>query len=111
MTTEEKIIRKSIEKINKRLHDIDIILNATPLLDIIEIRKEAQDFLNDNPTIDQRTSEQALDKINELSKKEKKCFEIADKQKNTIQLLDEKVKLTMELGDLNNRLFFIEMRK
>src|ERR1035437_187550 len=111
MTTEEKIIRKSIEKINKRLHDINVILDAAPLLEIIEIRKEAQDFLNANPTIDQRTSKQALYKINELSKKEKEMFEIANKQKNTVKMLEEKTKLTMELSDLKNRLFFIEMRK
>jgi hypothetical protein len=111
MTTEEKIIRKSIIKINKRLHDINVILDAAPLLEIIEIRKEAQDFLIANPTIDQRTSEQALYKMNELSKKEKEMFEIANKQKNSVHLIDEKVKLTMELGDLKNRLFYIEMKK
>ena len=111
MTTEEKIIRKSIEKINKRLHDIDIILNTAPLLEIIEIRKEAQNFLDTNPTFDQRTSVQALNKIKKLSKKEKEMFEIADKQKNSVHLIDEKVKLTMELGDLKNRLFYIEMKK
>ena len=111
MTTEEKIIRKSIEKINKRLHDINVILDAAPLLEIIEIRKEAQDFLDANPTFDQRTSAQALDKINKLSKREKEMFEIADKQKNTVQLLEEKVKLTIELSDLKNRLYYVEMRK
>src|ERR1035437_1071912 len=111
MTTEEKIIRKSIEKINKKLHDIDVILDAAPLLEIIEIRKEAQDFLDNNPTIDQRTSAQALYKINELSKKEKEMFEIADKQKNSVHLIEEKVKITMELSDLKRRLFYIEMQK
>ena len=60
-----------------RLCEINNILDATPLIDILNIRKEAQDLLDKNPKFEQRVSNEMLKKIEEYSKKEKELFAVA----------------------------------
>jgi hypothetical protein len=111
MTTKEQVIRESIARVNMRLCEINNILDATPLIDILNLRKEAQDLLNKNLKIEQRVSNEMLDKIEEYSKKEKEFFALAKiQQEKTIELLEEKAHLTIELGDLNGELYFIELK-
>lgn len=107
MTTKEKIIRKSIEEINAELSSINEILEATPLSDIIELRKEAQKLIKD----DNWKTKEVQDKIDFLAEKEKKLFSIAEKQKGMNGLIDRKVKLASELSDLNSELYYIDWRK
>lgn len=105
MTTKEKVIRESIKRVTKQINKINLILNANPLSDIIKLRRDtlnnAKEFQN---------HEKALVFINKAIKKEKELIRIAKKQQNSIKLINEKVKLELELSDLNGELWHIERR-
>jgi len=111
MTTKEKVIRESIERNTKRLNKIKTLLEANPLSRICELRMEAKKLLDENQGIEKRTSNDFVAKIDKLAKEEKKMFALAKKQKDSAKLIDEQVKLEMELSDLNNELYFIERRR
>lgn len=110
MNTKEKIINQSIEQVEKRLKKINFILDANPLSEICKIRQEAQKLLNENKTIEQRTSDDFISKIEVLSKREKEQFALYEKSKDAIKLIEEKVKLEFELSNLHNELYYIERR-
>jgi hypothetical protein len=80
MTIKEDIIKKAIAKIKKDIERIDSILDATPLQNIIKIRQEAQNLLNQNRLNDAPTKD-FMDKLKILSEKEQHEFKIAEKQK------------------------------
>jgi len=105
VTTKEKIIRQSIQANQKELDEIEFLLNASPLIEIIELRKRifSMDWKSAAPEM--------LKAIKDAAKKEKELFAIAKKQQDSIALINRKVKLTMELMDLTNELWFIEHRK
>ena len=111
MTTKEKVINQSIGKVEKRLKEINFILEANPLSEICKIRQEAQKWLDENKTVEQRTSDDFIAKIEALSKREKEQFALAEKSKDSIKLIDEKVNLEFELSDLRNELYQIEHRR
>ena len=107
MKKKKKIINQSIEQIQKQLNEINFILESNPLSEICKIRAEAQKLLEENKTIDQRTSNDFVSKIEILAKREKEQFKIAEKGKNSSKLIDEKIYLEFELNDLKNELFHI----
>ena len=110
-TIKEQVVRESIARVNMRLCEINNILDATPLIDILNLRKEVQDLLDKNPKFEQRVANEMLAKIEEYSKKEKELFAVAKiQQEKSIELLEEKAHLTIELGDLNGELYFIELK-
>jgi hypothetical protein len=111
MTTKEKIIRKSIIEVQKKLEEINNVLESNPLSEIIKIRQETQKLLDENKTVDQRTSDVFIAKIESLSKCEKEQFALAEKQKDSTKLIDLKVKYEFELSDLENELFHIQRKK
>jgi intein/homing endonuclease len=110
MTTKEKVINESIIRVEKSLKELKKINEATPLLDLIKIREEAQKLLDDNKTIQQRTSNDFIAKIDLLSKKEKRCIKLAKELtgQKMLDLMDEQIKLEFELRDLNNEKYYIE---
>ncbi len=111
MTTKEKIIIKSINEVTRQIAVLEDIIYSNPLLEVINIRIEAQKFLENNKTLEQRTNKKFGDKITELANKEKKLMEKAKKRQNSIELIEEEVKLKMELSDLNNELCHIQRHK
>jgi len=112
MTTKEKVINESILRIEKRLSEIREMNDARPLSDIIAIRQEAQALLQENTTIEQRTSAAFLEKIEQLSRREQKAIKLAKELtgKRMIDLMNEQIKLEFELRDLNNEKYYIELR-
>jgi len=104
MTTKERIIRESIAATETELSEIISILDASPLLGIIEVRKKAQKLLNEYDIGDPRLTKL----IAELADEEKRLFKVAEKQKDSIALIDRRVKLDFELQDLNNELYWTE---
>lgn len=108
MTTKEKVIHRSIEQVEKRLKEVNLILDANPLSEICKIRQEAQKLLDENKTVEQRTSDDFIAKIEALSKREKEQFALAEKSKDSIKLIDEKVNLEFELSDLRNELYCVQ---
>ena len=111
VTTKEKVIRQSIAVCEKKLSEINNILNANPVSRICEIRIEAQKLLDENKSIEKRMSKDFILKIEELAKLEKEQFRIAKQSSNSIKLIDDKVELEMELTDLKNELYHIERKK
>ena len=105
MTTKEKVILESISRLKKRIKELEEIKNATPLLDIIEIREELKQLLEQNKSIESRTSDNFIKKIEKLHNKEKKAFKIAKKQNYVI---DELVNNQNELQELESELFYIK---
>jgi hypothetical protein len=110
MTTKEKVIHQSIKQIEKKLKEINTILEANPLSEICNIRQEAKKLLEENKTIEQRTSDAFIAKIEELSKRERKQFILAEKCKSSFKLIKQKVDLEFELSGLRTELFYIERR-
>ena len=113
MTTKEKVINESIIRIEKRIEEIKKIFKATPLLDLIDVRREAQALLDENKTIQQRTSNEFVAKIEKLSKKEQCCIRLAKRltgQKMN-DLMDEQINLESALRYLNNEQYYIERSK
>lgn len=111
MTTKEKVIKQSIKQIEKQIKEIDFILNANPLSEICKIRQEAQKLLDENKSVEQRTSDDFIAKIEVLSNREKEQFALAQKGKDSIKLIDKKVKLEFELSDLRTELYHIERNR
>jgi len=103
MTTKEKVICESIMRVQKRIKEIDDILNATPLQEIIKIRKEFQELIKSKLPL-----QEEIKMIEKFQKEEEKQLKIFEKQQNTLKLIDEKVKLAMELSDLKGELYWIK---
>ena len=108
MTTKEKVIKESVKRITKRLKTLENIQNASPTVDLIELRKEAQQLLEENKGIEKRTSKSFIDKIEALSKREKECWKMISRQKKWMKDSDEMARLQIELTNLKNELFYIE---
>ena len=107
MTTKEKVVRESIKRIERRIKKIDDILNAEPLQEIINIRKEAQRLIKSD-----LSPHEQVKKISELQKRETKQRNIFEmQQKKYTKLISEKGELTFELYDLKNELYLIERQK
>jgi hypothetical protein len=49
-----------------------------------------------------------MDKIEVLSKREKECWKMINRQKKWMKDSDEMARLQIELSDLKNELFYIE---
>lgn len=111
MSVKEKIIDESIQRIEKRISEIDSIIFADPLSEIIELRQEAQKRLDEARENGTDSSDEFLAYIKKCSKKEKELFKLAEKQQDTNKLLDEKSKLKSELSSLHSEKHYIEMRK
>lgn len=107
MSVKETVVNESIERATKRIVEIDFILSANPISEIIEIRKEAQRLLNKTKD---RSSKEFLNKIEELANREKEQFRIGKKQKDTVKLIEEKVELEIELTSLNSELYYINLK-
>ena len=110
-TTKEKVIKKSIVIIEKRLKKLNDIMNASPASDIIDVRKEAQKLLEDNKGVDKRTSKEFMSKIEALSKREKEAWKMVNKQKNWDKDSTEMSKLSIELTELKTELWYINRSK
>jgi predicted nucleotide-binding protein (sugar kinase/HSP70/actin superfamily) len=98
MTTKEKVIRQSITKIEKRLVEIQEILDFDWLKEFKALR---------NGFLSLPFEEQART-IRQQVKKEKKLERTFEKSMETPKLIEEKARLTLELADLNNELYWIE---
>lgn len=110
MKTRELLILKSIAIVEDKIKKIKFILDANPLSEICKIRQEAQKLLEENKTVEQRTSDDFIAKIEALSKREKEQFSLVEKNKDSIKLIEQKVDLEFELTELNNELFYIRKK-
>jgi len=108
MKTKELVILKSIAIVEDKIKQIKFLLDAKPLSEICKIRQEAQKLLEENKTIEERTSPNFVRRIADLSKREREQFAIAEKAKDSYKLIWKKVNLEFELKELNNELFYLK---
>jgi len=108
MSIKEQVIHETKKRIEKRLKVLRDLFEANPVSRICEIRIEAQKLLEQNTTIEQRTSKEFTAKIEQLAKEEKKQFRLANKLKDSSKLIDEQVRMETELAELNRELYYIE---
>ena len=99
------MINNEILKLKNKLTELEFLLTASPALEIISIRKEFANMLQDNPTLAQRTSDDFLKQIDILHNNEQYWYSIAKKQKNSIKLIDKKVEIAMLLDEYQHELF------
>jgi NADPH-dependent 7-cyano-7-deazaguanine reductase QueF-like protein len=108
MSIKETVILESISRIEKRIKEIDALLNATPLSSIIELRIE----VNRLNKIKSLPLKLYLEKIKQLGIEEKEHLKIAKIQsEKTLDFIQEKVKLEMELDQLTGEMYFINYKK
>jgi len=107
MSIKKQVIKESISRAEIRLAEIDRILEATPLVDIIQGKKEVIKIVRRHKGNHSKIAEL----IAPLAEKEKEYFEMAKKQENSVELVREKVKIESELMTLKNELFHIEKNK
>lgn len=105
MTIKEKVIRESIKRVTKKITEIQRILDASPLSDILHLRQKAAELHFDPPK-----SEAYLESLREMAEQEKKLFALAKKQRNTSALINKQVHLESELRDLNHELWIVQFR-
>ena len=107
MTTKEKVIRAAIADAKRQIEKIDALLEARPVSKIIEIREDLRALLEQNQGVEKRIRPEFMKALEELARREKEQFRIAERMKNSTDLIEKKVKLDFELRDLNNELYFL----
>jgi myosin heavy subunit len=110
MTIKEKVIRQSIKKIETRLKKLQEIQDANPAVDLIDMRKEASDFLKKNERSEQRSSSGFMKKIKEFSNREKQCWKMIERQKKWAEDSKEMAALTIEKEQLITELYYLDKR-
>lgn len=98
MTTKEKVIHESRARILKEIEDLRFLIDATPMTEIISIRKEASEILKNGND---------YARLAILGEKEKYWFSIAQKQSDGIDHIKRFVELRHELSDLDSELYRI----
>jgi len=108
-TTKIKVIKEAIKRINKRLPKINEFLTANPMARVFEIRREAQSIMEKH----EGDHTQIIKLIKPLAEEEKKLMALAKRQcaSSSTKMIDEKVKLEVELMELNTELFYAEKRE
>jgi len=106
MKTKEKIIRQAIEETMNEISKIDHILKANPLVDLIKIERETIETALKM----ELGSKEVLAYLNSQIKKRNALRRLAEEQQNSIALINQKSKLSFELSELKNELYWIEQR-
>lgn len=108
MTTKERVITESLARLKKQHTDLMQMWDAKPLVELCELRQKAaakMDFYKSG-------TPEALKELSELAKEEKRLFALAEKQQTmTLKLPEMRVKIEMEMRDLENELFYINQRR
>jgi predicted RND superfamily exporter protein len=112
MSVKKKVVEESISRIEKRLSEIDKILEVKPVSRIIEIYEEFGKLLEENQGIEKRTDPKFMNKVEALHREEKEMKALAnipfsEKEK----LMNEKIELESERGDLINELWLINRKE
>lgn len=102
-----RALKAEIAKLEKRLSAIESILEARPASRILELRREASQIMEKHWP-DHVTCAKLIEP---LMKEEKVMFAIAKKQKNAIKLIDDQVRIEIEIRDLKNQLFWEQKKR
>ena len=107
MTIKEKVIRQAILGAEKEIKEIDQILNASPVGDIIRLERKAIETAKKMDA----GSKEVLTYLALQTKKRDALLQLVEKQKDSISLIEKKVKISMELGELKGELWMITERE
>lgn len=101
----QPILEKAIDAINKKLAQIDSILDFDFISEITKLRREAALFLSENKELEHPMPPFFMDKLREFSVREKGIYSLADKQnKAFLKTIRLKHKLLMERDELISEL-------
>lgn len=102
MSAVARALKTEIAKLEKRLAQIKAILDAKPASRLVEMRCEVAKII-EQCWPDQIAPTELLEP---LVAEEKRLLALMKKQRNLIKLIDEQVRIEMEIGDLKNHLFW-----
>ncbi len=88
------------EIIEKRIREIDNILNADPYRDIITLRLRADVLLQSDLSDKEKSCS-----LKRFAKKEKELIHMAKLQEKSLELIKEKVRLSQDLYDCKNAIW------
>ena len=106
MSAKIRALKTEKTKLEKRLEKVKELMDANPLGRIIEIRQEAHEILEAN----KGEHEKIAQLIEPLAKEEKEMFALAEKQKDSIKLVDERVRLESEIYELRSEIYYADQR-
>ena len=107
MTIKEKVIRQSIKKAEEEISGIDQVLNAFPVGDLIRLERETIETAKRMDA----GSKEVLSYLNSQTKKRDALLQLVEKRKDSVSLIERKVKISMELGELKGELWMITERE
>jgi len=106
MTIKEKIIRQSIKKAEKEISEINQILNTSPG-DTIRLERITMEMAKKMNTC----SKEVFYYLDSQTKKKNALRQLAEKQKDSLSLVEKKLRILTELGELKGRLWMITERE
>ena len=113
-----KTANASIKKLQARKDKLEALMNDKPYQDLFDMRREFKEefkeYINEdnsfNPTF--WTNSDVLQRLKEYSKRETDIFKRIEAQEkiSSNDLVDELVKIDLEIGDLHTDIYFFEKR-
>jgi len=103
----EKVVLESIRRIERRLAKIAAIKASDPVGDLIRLRKDASMILVD-PAND---ASAIAEKLQPFAAEERRLIALEKRQRKVFHDVEEQVDLEMELGDLRDERYLINLRK
>ena len=105
-TMKEIVIKQALKKAKKRIENLKSIIYASPVTEIVELRRNVFKTINTLPLDEQNVF------LTESAKKEKELFALAKRQrKHSLVWTKEQAKLEFEVSQLNNELYLIVGRR
>lgn len=106
------VIDESIARCEKRIAELEKLIYACPLTDILKLRQEFSKRLKVIQANKDYSNKEWLNWLEDSTKKEKELFKFAKTQNKKIPAwIDESVKLRMQLSDLSSEKFYAEMEE
>ena len=107
MNIKEKVIRESIKNTIQEIDKIKYIVYGNHATKMLEVEKNAIETAKKMI----KDGKDATHYLNEKIKERDQLYKLAKQSCNSSKLIDELVKLEIELQDLNNELWYIEQTK
>ncbi len=106
MSVKEQVVCESIERVQQEASEIQAVLNANPLVDIICLERDTIETAKAMGV----GSEESLKVLRDASAERERLLKVYEKQRDALNLIDRLVELQRELGDLKIELYRIERK-
>jgi len=103
-----EVIEESISRVTREINQIDKQLFDNPIQDLIDLRNEARQALEENKTVEERTSPAFMALVRAWARRETDILKRMKRQSrvDSNKLITRKVELQFQLRDLHSELFF-----